>query len=473
MPEICCPHCGSSAGQVKAGMNSGRQQYRCGACRRRYVPERKERGYPDSLREQAAALRVEGQTLAQIADTLSVTPRTLHNWFRAGEAQASPADVSEIEPSSHASRPDSVSDGTEPAASQSADDIASEAIPASKRATIHDVAERAGVAASTVSNYLNDKKRMNASTRERIREAIDALRFTPNALTRAIHKGRTQILGVVAFGLWDFGDGADYSIIPPLLAGINRGAEAASHDVLTYTSWYAPGPHGGVRFLNGHIDGLLFIGSTLPEPILERTAAAGLPIVGVLTRHVPDNVGYVNSDNFAAMHAVVEHLVSLGRRRIGYFGPLYDSNHIDRYQGFREAMAAAGLDWDPSPMEYAMLPGEAWDPDRFGRGIKRLVEMAERLDAIVVPSDQVAATTVEALGKRGFRVPEDVAVTGFDDAPEAMHVAGGLTTVRQPFRRIGQMAVERLLAKIEGAPTSDCRITLPAELIVRTSTVGR
>jgi DNA-binding LacI/PurR family transcriptional regulator/transposase-like protein len=454
-------------------MNGGRQQYRGGACRRRYVPERKERGYPDSLREQAAALRAEGQTLVQIAETLSVTPRTLHNWFRAGEAQASPADVSESEPGSHASGPDSVSDGTEPAASQSADDIASEAIPASKRATIHDVAERAGVAASTVSNYLNDKGRMNASTRERVQEAIDALRFTPNALTRAIRKGRTQILGVVVdFGLWDLDDGPSLSIIPPLLAGINKSAEAAGNDVLLYTSGATSEAHGGLRFLNGHIDGLLFIGSTLPKPILERTAAAGLPIVAMLTRDVPANVGYVNVDNIAAMHAVVEHLVSVGRRRIGYFGSLHDSNHIDRYQGFCDAMEAAGLAWDSSPMEYATLPGEAMDPDRFGRGIKRLMEMTEQPDAIVVPNDLSAAWTVEELVKHGRRVPEDVAVTGFDDVPEAAHIAGGLTTVRQPFRRIGQIAVERLLAKIEGAPTSDCRITLPAELIVRTSTVG-
>jgi LacI family transcriptional regulator len=473
MPQICCPHCGNSAGQVKAGMNGGRQQYRCGDCRRRYVPERKERGYPDSLREQAAALRAEGQTLAQIGETLGVTPRTLHNWFRAGEA--SPADVPEIPPSSQGSGPGSLSVGTEPAASRSADDIVSEAIPAMrKRVTIHDVAERAEVAPSTVSNYLNDKGRMNPGTRERIREAIDALHFTPNALTQAIRNRRTRILGVVAFGLLGFDDGPNYSIIPPLLVGINRNAEAAGNDVLLYTSWYTPGSHRGVRFLDGHIDGLIVIGSTLPDPVLERTAAAGLPIVAALTRHVPANVGYVDADNIAAMHAVVEHLVSLGRRRIGYVGPLHDSDHIDRYQGFREAMAAAGLAWDPLPMKLASRAApDTWGKDLLEGGLRRLIEMAETLDAIVVPNDWLAARTVEELGKRGFRVPEDVAVTGFDDVPEATHIAGGLTTVRQPFRRIGQIAVDRLLAMIEGAPTAECRVTLPTELIVRTSTVGR
>ena len=477
MPEIVCPLCGSWAKQVKAGINNGRQQYRCDACRRRYVTERKGRGYPGSLRDQAAALRAEGRTLALIGETLGVTPRTLRNWFREGdpkeEEQADSPTVMEVTHSSQSPARSFVVGPDEAVGGNQADGIAPETPAARRRVTIHDVAAQAGVAASTVSNYLNGKRRINASTAKRIQDAIDALNFTPNALTQAIRKGRTQILGVVAFGLWDLDQGPSFSIIAPLLAGINKSAEAAGNDVLQYTSGDTSEARGGSRFLNGHIDGLLFIGSTLPGPILERTAAAGLPIVAMLTRDVPANVGYVDVDNIAAMHAVVEHLISLGRRRISYFGSLHDSNHIDRYQGFREAMAAAGLDWDPSPMELAPQSAELWDPARLARGVERLMAMAEQPDAIVVPNDLSAAWTVEELVKHGRRVPEDVAITGFDDVPEAAHIAGGLTTVRQPFRRIGQIAVERLLAMIEGAPVSDCRITLPAELIVRTSTVGR
>ncbi|MCW3060160.1 MAG: LacI family transcriptional regulator [Capsulimonas sp.] len=476
MPEICCPRCGSWAKQVKAGMNNGRQQYRCDACRRRYVAERKGRGYPGSLREQAAALHAEGRTLALIGETLGVTPRTLRNWFREGdpkeEEQAEPPAVSDVTHSSQSPAPSIVGDPDEAAAGRPADKMAPEAPAARRRSTIHDVAEQAGVAASTVSNYLNGKRRINASTRERVQEAIDALNFTPNALTQAIRKRRTRILGVMGHGLWDFVELPTYSIILPLLAGINRSAATAGHDVLTYTSWYTPGPHGGVRFLDGYIDGLVVIGSTLRDALLERTAAAGLPIVSALTRQVPANSGYVNVDNIGAMHAVVEHLVSVGRRRIGYVGPLHDSDHIDRYQGFSEAMTAVGLEWDPSPMEFACRSADLLTQEVVERQLHRMIQTAEKLDAIVLPNDWLAARTVEALGKRGFRVPEDVAITGFDDVPEAMHIAGGLTTVRQPFHRIGQVAVERLVAMIEGAPLSECRISLPAELIVRASTTG-
>ena len=478
MPEVCCPRCGISEGQVKAGMNGGRQQYRCGACRRRYVLEPKGRGFPDSLRERAATLRAEGWTQVRIGETLGVTPRTLQIWFQEGSAngvaQTDPADASAIPHNSRSQAPNIAPNPHVSPTDLRGDRLTPEAPPATRRrATIHDVAERAGVAPSTVSNYMNDKGRMNAGTRERIITAIDALHFTPNAMTQAIRNRHTRILGVVAFGIWDFAYSKDYSIIPPLLAGINRAAEDAGNDVLLYTSWLTPGSHGGVRFLDGHIDGLLVIGSTLPESVLQRTAAAGLPMVALLTRHVPANVGYVDIDNVAAMHSVVEHLVSLGRRRIGYVGPLHDSDHIDRYQGFQEAMIAAGLNWDPSTMELVSRSAEHWGQDLVEGGLRRLIEMASSLDAIVVPNDWLAAQVVEELGKRGFRVPEDIAVTGFDDVPEAMHVAGGLTTVRQPFRQIGQIAVERLLAKIEGASVSECQISLPAELIVRASTAGR
>jgi DNA-binding LacI/PurR family transcriptional regulator len=173
------------------------------------------------------------------------------------------------------------------------------------------------------------------------------------------------------------------------------------------------------------------------------------------------------------MHMIVEHLVSLGRTRIGYYGPVHDSNHIDRFQGFRDAMEAAGLTWDPSAMKSAIRPGEDWEDERLKSGLSILLRKAAMLDAIIAPSDYFAAWTVEKLRESGFRVPEDIAVVGFNDVPDAAHAAGGITTIRQPFSQIARTAVDRLVAMIDGAPVSECRITLPTELIVRASTVGQ
>jgi len=313
---------------------------------------------------------------------------------------------------------------------------------------------------------------MSAATRIRIKETIDTLRFTPSGLTRAIRQGCTRILGVQSFGMLDLDEGVGYSIIPPILTGINRIADREGRDILLHTSGFQWDQDGGRRFLDGHIDGLLWVAPVLRERVLESTAEAGLPIVCALSRHVPRNVGYVNTDNIGAMRTVVEHLLSIGRRRIGYYGPLYSSNYVDRYKGFRLAMSDAGLAFDRAPMKVALGPKSPWDLATFEQGAKCLVDMSSRLDAVVLSSDGVAAFTMELLRKRGIRVPDDIAVVGFDDVPDAARAGGGITTIRQPFRKIGEVAAERLLALIEGAPVSECRITLPTELIVRASTVG-
>jgi len=450
-----CPRCGSQVNQVRAGINNGRQQYQCSSCGRRYVALRAERGYPPNVKQQAVALRNEGHTVKAIENLLGVNARTLQNWFRIATDHATlgpPSADTPIEP---------LTDGP---------DANPQAAP-KRRVTIQHVADSAGVAVSTVSNYLNGKGRMGAATRSRIKEAVDSLRFTPSGLTRAIRQGRTGILGVQTFGLWDLDEGVGYSIVPPILTGINRTADQLGRDILLHTSRFNSENYGGTRYLDGHIDGLIWVAPAIEEPVLDYTADAGLPVVALLTRHVPDGVGYINADNAGGMRAAVEHLVSLGRQRIGYYGPLYTSNYMDRYDGFRSAMADAGLTFDTSPMKLGLLPGKEWEPSKFEQGVRTLVGMADKLDGMIFASDGSAAVAIHLLSQAGIRVPDDIAVIGFDDVPEASRTAGGITSVRQPFRQMGQLAVERLLALIDGAPITDCRIVLPTKLVVRGSTV--
>lgn len=464
MEERICPQCGNNTRQVKAGLNNGRQQFQCAACKRRYAPGGNGRGYSSDVRQQVADLRVQGATASQIAASLNITPRTVRKW------------------SSHATRGDQ-DPPAQPLASQDDPCVPAPLPPVDpapanrgrrRNVTIRDVARSANVAPSTVSNYLNDKGGMNADTRRRIQDAIETLHFTPSALIRSIRNRRTRIVGVVAFGLLNIDEGAAYSIAAPILAGINEGAEAAGHNILLYTSWRSSEPHGGLPFLDGHIDGLIVVGSTLPDSILARTAAAGLPVMMLVGRHVPSNVGYVNADNIDGMHQIVDHLVSLGRRRFGYYGPLNDSNSVDRYDGFRDAMGAFGLTWDDRPMKFAMYPGETWQAqvDKMDAGLACLDSIADHLDAIVIPNWDMARNMVRLLRARSVQVPEDVAVAGFDDMPVQTPPEEGLTTIRQPLKQIGRVGVERLLALIDDAPVAECRIMVPVELVVRASTIG-
>jgi LacI family transcriptional regulator len=311
---------------------------------------------------------------------------------------------------------------------------------------------------------------MGDHARQRIETAIEALHFTPSALTRAIRYRRTHILGVLIYGITDIDENVSRALTPPLLAGINTAADKAEYNVLLYSGWLnRPHRHPGLPFLDGHIDGLLWVSPGIEEPVLERVAAAGLPIVALLSRRVPDGVGYVASDNFGAMRSVVAHLAERGHHRIAFIGPIHISDFLDRRDGYRAALAEVGLPWDP---ELEVISNDnPWARPAYSQAIAAWLALAAPPTAIVAPNDGVAEILIEEVQALGRRVPEDIAITGFDDIPDAARIGGGLTTVRQPFRRIGEIAAERLLALIDGAPVDQCRITVPTSLSVRKTTV--
>jgi len=454
-PNVC-PFCRRTDGQSKAGRNNTLQRFKCSFCNRRYTPAPRRRGYSDELRQKAVALKNDGLTQREIGRRLNVSHQTIVNWLRSPEL--STTKLSAIPQPQGAVAP------------------VDTRLPDERRPTIRDVARLASVSNATVSNYLNEKGYLSEETRQRVAAAVEALHFTPNALVRAIRHRRTKILGVLLFGVDNMDAEVGVSLAPPLLSGINSAAHAAEFNVLLYPGWvYSPHRHPGLPFLDGHIDGLLWVAPEMQEPILERVAAAHLPVVALLTRHVPDGVGYVNADNVGAMRDVILHLVKMGHRRIAYAGPASNSNFMDRWKGFQQALAAAHL-----PLDSALQPADMldvplnhwWDSDVYGPILDRFVALPERPTAIVLPNDGLAARMIAQIEAHGLSVPNDIAVVGFNDIPDARFIGGGLTTVRQPFRRIGEVAVESLLALIDGAPLDECRVTLPTELVARATTVA-
>jgi LacI family transcriptional regulator len=416
------------------------------ACERRYTIDRQERGYPPETRAEAYKLFEQGLKIRQIAKQLNVNHQSVANWIR--ERKQAPETAAAMPP---AAPP--VDFG-----------------PHKRRPTISDVAKKANVSTATVSSYINHKGRMGQATRKRIQAAMEELHYTPNALVRAIRQQRTHIFGVLLFGLSTLDEHVGDSLTPPLLAGISHAADEAENDMLLYSGWPDhPQRRSGLSFLNGHIDGLLWVAPEMHEPAMERVAAADLPVVALLSRHVPDEVGYVNADNFGAMQQVVDHLSSLGHERIAYIGPAHSSNFKDRIEGYRNAMRDAGLNADKN-LE-AIIPHPRRSETTAGT-LDRLLALTPAPTAIIAADDGLAGDVFSELQARGIRVPEDIALTGFNDIFDGRHIAGGLTTIRQPFRDMGQIATERLLAMIGGAPVDQCRVTLPTTLIVRRSTVG-
>jgi len=422
-----CPHCNRTDGQVKAGLRDGTQRYKCGHCNKRYVPEPRKRGLTAGVRQ---------------------PPEVNRN--AVVEVPPLPAQV-----------PDPVPPDT----------------AAKRRATIVEVAEQAGVSVSTISNFLNDKGRMSEATRARIRSAMADLRFTPNSLVKAIRRGRTHIIGVVTYGLFDLHSIQGHGILANMLSGINRGADSRSYNVLLYTGW----PHRirsstGLDFLDGHIDGLIWVGPEIREPMLEYVAEAGLPAMMLLSRQIMPGVGYVDTDNIGGMLQIMAHLTSLGHKRIAYAGPTHARDFLDRLEGYTEGLRIAGLPLDPALVAADEKISINWYPTsytpEYDAALDRWLALPNPPTAIVLSTDGWAEWMTGALAQRGVRVPEDMAVTGFDNNLSFDPQELGYTTVVQNFHEIGRLGTLCLANLIDGAPVESCRTILPAEIIVRASSTG-
>lgn len=443
---VVCPYCGHGDRQMKAGTSGSNQRFLCSYCAKRYVAAAQKRGYSEEIREKVRVMRAAGAGIEEIARTCGVSKRTVFLWLsEARQSELPPAERFEDKPAE-----------TAPAQ------------PVPKRASIKDVAARAGVSVSTVSNFLNRAGRMNEDTEKRIRAAIEDLHYAPNSLTRAIRERRTRTLGLITYGISTL-DGPD-TITAQMIAGMNDSCRQADYDFLIYTNFWQPEKHyTGVSFLNGRVDGLVWVAPEIQEPLLEHVGAAGLPAVALLTRHVPPGVGYVNANNVGGIERAVEHVVQLGHRRLAYLGPVYSSNYMDRRDGFWNAVKGHGL--SDGCCEFSPR-SDFWSGKRYERTLERWCTSPNRPTAILTCDDGLALIVIEWLEAHGYRVPDDFSIIGFNDAANAAtEWPGGLTTLKQPFREIARTAAHYLIDWIEGrAHGPICAGAFDVELIVRGST---
>ena len=452
-----CPNCGRQDRQVKAGLSRGAQRYKCSHCGKRYLLGSRPHAYGEDLRQQACQMRANGMPIREIARDLNISAQTVSKWC------SKSSEVIEVIPKPEA--------------------------PVKLRATIIDVAKRAGVSTSTVSNYLNDKGRMSPETRRRVGDAMKALYFTPSAHVQAMRRRRTHTIGLLTNGIYDMDENPGFTLTPLLMAPINRAADRAGYDVLVYTGW----PHRsrtrtGSDFLNGQIDGLLWVS---PEPNIGQlrfAVSGGLPVMALLTSSVPTGVGFVVADNIGGVREMVLYLAGQGHRRIAFLGSTGPSDFMERATGYRTGLSTAGIeympdleaiiserDWlgpvcEPSDRTEELAPAPYWPHSIMGGILDGWLALSEPPTVIIAIDDGLALNVVQWMNARGLRVPYDIAVCGFNDIPAAKQIGGGLTTVRQPFADIGRIAVERLEALINGAPLTECRITVPVSIVRRAST---
>lgn len=332
------------------------------------------------------------------------------------------------------------------------------------RPTLADVAHAAGVSLATASRVLSGFHQVRPETRRQVEQAVRSLGYVRQRAGRMRGPRRTGLIAVVVCE-----DGGRLFADPyfsRLLVGINRELTAADHQIVLLTAGKGhTGQSPALRLLRGdHVDGALMVSMhTRHAAALERV---GIPVVSVGRPMCadPDRHSYVDVDNCGGAVRAVRHLVAAGRTRIATVaGPQDMTAGLDRLAGYRGALAEFGRDDTGLVMhgDFGQASGE--------HATLRLLDRRPDVDAIFVASDLMAIGVLRALRRTGRRVPDDVAVIGFDNAPIAGTMGPPLTTIGQPVELLGAQTARELLGHIDGTLTERRQAVLDTELLLRES----
>ncbi len=323
--------------------------------------------------------------------------------------------------------------------------------------TIRDVAREARVSVASVSRALNGHAHVTEQTRARIVEVAQRLRYVPHAAARSLITRRTHTVGALVPDL----HGEYYS---ELLCGIDRAARASGLHLLVSSSLGGRAEAAAaLRAMAGRVDGMLILSAHVDAAFLRANLAATTPAV-LLNSAKSREYPVVAIDNLGGTRAMVRHLVGLGHRDIVMIaGPAENFDAQQREQGFRAEMAAsAGHD---APV---VVRGDFTEETGYAAG-GELARRKSLPQAIFAANDMMAVGCLRALNDAGLRVPQDVALVGFDDIPLARYLTPPLTTVRQQIIELGRTGLEQLVACFEKTAAAVRTQTLDCEVVVRAS----
>lgn len=331
-----------------------------------------------------------------------------------------------------------------------------------QRSTISDVARLAGVSISTVSRVVNETAPVSDEVGERVRIAIETLNYTPHAAARNLAVRRTNTIGLLLPEL-------SSSFFTPLLRGIEAAVRQTDYDLLIYANPRAAAGYDSRHRqpIGGHnADGMLVFTTTLEERDIVRNCEQGFPMV-LLYRLSPRGleVPSVIFDNRTGVRLAVNHLITVHqRRRIAFLqGPLGNQESDERERGYYEALLQHGISLDP-----ALVLRAGFNEQGGYDAVIQLQRQGIAFDAIFTGDDEAGVGALTALRAMGRRVPQDVAVIGFDDLPFAQHLNPALTTLRAPIEQAGYLAAAQLFTLLAGGEV-DAQTVLPVELVIRQS----
>lgn len=334
--------------------------------------------------------------------------------------------------------------------------------------TIKDVARAAQVSVATVSRALNGHSNVAEAVRNRVVVAAKELRYTPHAAARSLSSRRTHTLGVVLPDLYG-------EFFSELVRGIDQAAREHGLHLLVSSYHGHPEEQGeALRTMRGRVDGLLVMSPYVAAPAAIADDLAALPMVLINTQAAADGIATdriaaLSVDNYGGAVTMVEHLVATGHHRIAFIaGPDDNFDAHERRRGYRDALARRL----PGVEEW-ILPGD-FDEASGHRAGQALVAAPTRPDAVFAANDMMALGCLFALSQAGIRVPEDIALAGFDDIPLARYVHPSLTTMRVNIAQVGDRAVRMLISQLGNEPKpAMVNVVMTPDLIARESCAPR
>ncbi len=336
--------------------------------------------------------------------------------------------------------------------------------------TIRELADQAGVPVSTVTRILGGDAGIDPETRERVLTLVRELELTADISAAAVTDMPSQVVGIIL----DTSGHADlrHPVFGDVLDGLKERIADGGYDMLFFTGGT---PAGSIRTYDylercrrHHVDGMALMGVGRSFPEIQKLVRSEVPCVGIELDLTGPRSGFVISDNVDGAKLAIQHLHDQGRRKIATItGMTYTRPGRDRLTGYREKLEELGLvqnsDW--------IQAGDFYEPSGF-TAMERLLELSDRPDAVFCASDMMAVGAIAAAKEKGVKVPGDIAIIGYDDAPFAALYDPPISTIRQDKIGLGRVAGEQLMAMIDDPKATPPKIMLPVELVARESTIG-
>jgi len=335
------------------------------------------------------------------------------------------------------------------------------------KATIKDVAKDAGVSIATVSRIVNDiPGQYNEKTKKRVVQTIQKLNYQPNAIARSLRKRKTRTIGFAVPGLQPF--------FAEVLEGVQSVARKKGYSIVLCNTDYDPKQEEAyvVNLLEGRVDGVIFTSGVMQDEHILRLKEEGIPIVLIEKFMQSSDIPAVVIDNLSAAKKGVKHLLSLGYRKIGYISaPLELVPLRERFEGYKQALLESRVPYDSSVV-YIEKTIKKEDLRSGYKIMTRILQQGNFPKVFFIVSDTLAIGAIKAIKDFGMKVPDDIAIVGFDDIDIASFSDPPLTTMVQPKYQMGAKGMETLIKVMSGVKLRKKEIRLGVEIAVRGSCGG-